>query len=447
MRYLTNEQIAKRLWLEPFRNHLAVGVDYRSTASKQLYHSSWRGTLKTTTFIIRGEDYLMADYNINSIKKASNLSEIFSIVKNLAVELDGDSSLLWYRGHPNQIYTLLPSLIRTTKKVYFSDSENKKSYSSIHLMEDLRMQQYHANNYQFINDSGYNSIEWMGLAQHHHIKTRLLDWSTSLMHALLFAVEEYINIQKKDHLDASPQLPCLWILKPQELNKRIICKMLLNMENLGKINDMVSNYTEADHKNFIDFFTKAISKKGTDKFEDEVINVYLESPRHEDKKMNYIYNLAYFEKLLSFAHSNPTTAFSATNTNPFHLLLSMAYIDGLGSEILKFTPLAVIQPYQSDRIRAQRGVFTFFPHMAKSDAKFNVKKAHEDESEKKEDKNKSKGYDYNYTSLENNPIAKGILCKIILSDPHSLAEELNTIGAKTSWLYPEAPFVNNEIEN
>ena len=106
---------------------------------------------------------------------------------------------------------------------------------------------------------------------------------------------QYINIQKKDHLDASPQLPCLWILKPQELNKRIICKMLLNMENLGKINDMVSNYTEADHKNFIDFFTKAISKKGTDKFEDEVINVYLESPRHDDKKMNYIYNLAYFE--------------------------------------------------------------------------------------------------------------------------------------------------------
>ena len=31
-----------------------VGVVNQSTASKQLYHSSWRGTLKTTTFIIRG---------------------------------------------------------------------------------------------------------------------------------------------------------------------------------------------------------------------------------------------------------------------------------------------------------------------------------------------------------------------------------------------------------
>ena len=29
----------------------------QSTASKQLYHSSWRGTLKTTTFIIRGMMY------------------------------------------------------------------------------------------------------------------------------------------------------------------------------------------------------------------------------------------------------------------------------------------------------------------------------------------------------------------------------------------------------
>lgn len=32
-----------------------VGEINQSTASKQLYHSSWRGTLKTTTFIIRGE--------------------------------------------------------------------------------------------------------------------------------------------------------------------------------------------------------------------------------------------------------------------------------------------------------------------------------------------------------------------------------------------------------
>lgn len=41
--------------MEPPQNRQAVGEKNQSTASKQLYHSSWRGTLKTTTFIIRGE--------------------------------------------------------------------------------------------------------------------------------------------------------------------------------------------------------------------------------------------------------------------------------------------------------------------------------------------------------------------------------------------------------
>ena len=41
--------------MEPLKNHQVVGDINQSTASKQLYHSSWIGTLKTTTFIIRGD--------------------------------------------------------------------------------------------------------------------------------------------------------------------------------------------------------------------------------------------------------------------------------------------------------------------------------------------------------------------------------------------------------
>lgn len=44
--------------MEPFENRQAVGDDNQSTTSKQLFHSSWRGTLKTTTLIIRGDTKL-----------------------------------------------------------------------------------------------------------------------------------------------------------------------------------------------------------------------------------------------------------------------------------------------------------------------------------------------------------------------------------------------------
>ena len=64
--------------MEPLLNHQVVGDVNQSTASKQLYHSSWRGTLKTTIFIIRGDIVRLAidgDGKIEGYEKICSASD------------------------------------------------------------------------------------------------------------------------------------------------------------------------------------------------------------------------------------------------------------------------------------------------------------------------------------------------------------------------------------
>ena len=63
--------------MEPFQNHQVIGEINQSTASKQLYHSSWRGTLKTTTFIKRGEIIKTTPFEIVLIIREYKMKLIF----------------------------------------------------------------------------------------------------------------------------------------------------------------------------------------------------------------------------------------------------------------------------------------------------------------------------------------------------------------------------------
>lgn len=91
----------------------------------------------------------------------------------------------WYfRGHTSEKYKLTPSLFRIDVSGSFSNWGEIENYMLNSFMrEAIPHLKYSPTSYD----------EWLTLAQHHGLPTRLLDWTTSPLIALYFAVEEYIE--------------------------------------------------------------------------------------------------------------------------------------------------------------------------------------------------------------------------------------------------------------
>lgn len=106
-----------------------------------------------------------------------------------------DPAYCWFRGVSDSKHKLLPS-------AYRSDSPDKTYDEFTHIVCLAQ------------EGAAYGDVgtidDWKTyyIAQHHHLPTRLLDWSDSFAVALFFAIE-------------SKQLgsPCVWILDPAEINK------------------------------------------------------------------------------------------------------------------------------------------------------------------------------------------------------------------------------------
>ncbi len=97
----------------------------------------------------------------------------------------------WFRGHSNQGYKLLPSLLRHQLGL-----KHERNLFAIFRQKGAP---YLA--------QGLDSWAVLAMMQHHGVPTRLLDWTESLDVALFFAV-----------CDNKPN-PCLWVLNPYRLNQ------------------------------------------------------------------------------------------------------------------------------------------------------------------------------------------------------------------------------------
>lgn len=354
--------------------------------------------------------------DFNQSHNASSLAEFIKYINEFS---DGD--MLWYRGHSNHTYKLLPTLYRE-KVVDFQEcsSSEQKNYNSMHYAEDIRIQQYYAKNYPFIKDSGRNSTEWLGMAQHFGINTRFFDWSTSSIHSLIFALDQYFD----NKIPQTTDIPCVWVLKPQKLNKIIINNLLLDGDKDIEENIYRKITQNMDEMNAIRNMMK-IFKQDSSKV------VFAESnAKNKWGHLDYIYNLAYFDKLLELANTNPKLAFSGDILNPLFYLLAQIYINGfiLGNDCLKCTPLAIIHPLNSERIKFQHGVFTVFPFPDKE------------------------SYEHNHSSLEYmcmelNHHITGTLCKIKLVAPKKISNELKLLGIHKNWLFFEQDYISRQIEN
>ena len=74
----------------------------------------------------------------------------------------------------------------------------------------------------------HSVFEWQEIMQHFFSKTRLMDWSESLLVALEFAMEAFLIPYK--NLDISEKRrklqPTLWILQPNQLNDKVYDALL-----------------------------------------------------------------------------------------------------------------------------------------------------------------------------------------------------------------------------
>ena len=90
-------------------------------------------------------------------------------------------------------------------------------------------------------------------------------------------------------------------------------------------------------------------------------------------------------------------------------------------------PMPVLAPYNTERIKAQTGVFTIFPSYREN--------------------GKTIGMSQEVVSLEIMPKAEEYLIQIIIIEPKHISDQLKRIGYKRSMFFPEIPDVSIEIED
>lgn len=351
-------------------------------------------------------------------KVVTDLDGYFKAISEIRSEDKIHPQVLWFRGLSDIQHTLIPSLFRMSTRI-----ERVKGfgtdYSTLHYAEDIRTQHYIAKNYHFFRNEPSSRVEWLEVMQHHRVNTRLLDWSESSVHSLLFAVEMFLDGDKCGRQKLNEAVPCVWVLEPAKLNCRIFKYLRENfceMEISSLFDDILDKAWEREQileniKNFSNF------------------GIYDETK--ETAHMDYILNLsAIDDEILRDRGRMKRLLLKGDVVNPYYYLLSRIYSDGHVLDNRALPPLAIVHPYHSERIRAQRGVFTIFPFYAEQ-----------------EDDGAYRQMGFNPDAMDNNPDAREVLHQIVIGNPRNIAYELLHNGMNVSWLYPELPVVSNELEN
>jgi hypothetical protein len=121
--------------------------------------------------------------------KIKSVSEFLAALKSRRVR---NNPWLWYRGHADKTWALLPAYQRLRKPP----------------PESVLMNKFKQNANLLLAHQPKSAFEWLFIMQHYGVPTRLLDWTESPLVALYFAVGSH---EKKDG--------SVWILDPVKLNQ------------------------------------------------------------------------------------------------------------------------------------------------------------------------------------------------------------------------------------
>lgn len=345
-------------------------------------------------------------------KVVHNLGEYMNVISEIA-RTDGQKPpILWFRGLDNVRHSLIPSLYR--KKVRAAGNQD---YTKLHYAEDIRTQHYIAKNYHLLSSEPSSRVEWLEVMQHHQVNTRVLDWSESSIHSLIFAVEAFFDESRFADGKRTGCVPCVWVLNPKKLNRKI-------MEYIARDKDLKNNL-------LTDLELTSMEKDRIQEQMDVYADLTEYAETSETSHIDYIFNLSSINDEIFRDRARLKKLLErGTVINPYYYLLSRIYSDGYCLPDRKLPPLCVVHPYHSERIKAQKGVFSVFPFYREQENDQYMRK-----------------YQLNPDALDHNSMAQDCLCQIMIKNPQKIALQLMENGMNESWLYPEMPIVSSEIEN
>lgn len=353
----------------------------------------------------------------NKVTIIKSLGEYTDCIRSIAEEEHDNADsppILWFRGLSDVTHSLVPSLFRGGTRV--DRVPGGGDYSALHYAEDIRTQHYIAKNYHFLQKEPSSRVEWLEVMQHHRMNTRVMDWSESSIHSLLFAIEPFLDKDAREKRQDC--VPCVWVLEPGKLNKKIFMYLKQESKENGIVDELLSELAKKSWERRRIF---KIMERMAEKIYNET---------EETSHIDYIFNLSSInDEILRDRNRIRYLLEHGDVINPFYYILGRIYSDG---HILKdrvLPPLAVVHPYHSERIKAQKGVFTVFPFYEEQKMDAVLRKA-----------------DLNPDAMEHNWMAEDCLHQIVINNVHDVAYELLLNGMNDSWLYPEMPIVSQEIE-
>jgi FRG domain len=120
----------------------------------------------------------------------------------------GSDNILLYGGQRSSKWNLLPSIAIKLK----NRRNEKKCFGQLEreLFEDFRKRTF-----PFLQSVPESRLDWLTLAQHHQLPTRLLDWSANAFTALWFAVNRGTIVRAAPGRPDDDKYGAVWIFQTQ----------------------------------------------------------------------------------------------------------------------------------------------------------------------------------------------------------------------------------------
>lgn len=143
------------------------------------------------------------------------LASVEKAVEELYDEFNGEA--MWWRGHAIESWKIMAGAFRPSRQ---SGKYNEYALISHFKTRALGMLGH--------RPRPTSEIEWLFLAQHYGLPTRLLDWTENPLVALFFALGQ-------DAGGATNADACLWAMSPSQLNLSLSCPAKPGEAQLGLV--------------------------------------------------------------------------------------------------------------------------------------------------------------------------------------------------------------------